>query len=413
MRKPAMQTFPMQNRHVATTSFAKNFLMAMMLTASTLIIAPEVSAAESTVATQATNRLIMQDLAKSLQWLLQYGIESGRDGDEQGSNETTYVIDKLSAAATMAEDHIGGTDLSRRKLGMALGESITELKYAIENKHAASISFHVSDMVDQCVACHARIPGSQDPLASKIFEIPQELANDRDFAAKYFVATRQFDRAMTLIEEDIVERQDDLAYVDLDGRFDDYLWVAIRLSQNPSQALEFLRTLSKTVDEPYYLARLIDRWITDLEDIEPLIENVDGSSDDRDFAYQLIDQSRFATQIPYSREGLVTDLAAATLLRARLEQPSYSQFETAELYYQLALIEAKLVGPDYSAPQMEFLLEAAIRAHPAGPRAKSALSILEEFGFHVSQESEFPEDRFQRSLVRFNELRALVESNRN
>jgi len=267
-------------------------------------------------------------------------------------------------------------------------------------------------LVDQCVACHARIPGSQDPLASKIFEIPKDLANDRDFVAKYFVATRQFDRAMALLEEDILERRDDLAYVDLDGRFDDYLWVAIRLSQNPSQAIEFLRSLGKTVDEPYYLARLIDRWVTDLENVEVLIENVDGSSDDRDFAYQLIDQSRHATQIPFSREGLVTDLTAATLLRARLEQQGHGQFETAELYYQLALIEAKLVGPDYSAPQMEFLLEAAIRAHPAGPRARSALSILEEFGLHVSQEFEFPDDRFKRSLVRFEELRTLVEANR-
>jgi len=372
-----------------------------------------VQAAQPAVTTEASNQQIMQDLTASLNWLLRYALEGDPEYGGEGADEAIYTVDKLSAAAALAEEHIGGTDISRRKLGISLSESIAELAFAVDNGNTSGINFHVSDLVNRCVACHMRFSRSVSSEEEPIFQIPEDLALDRSFAARFYVTTRQFENALSLIEEEILAKRDDLLAVDLDGRFDEYLWIAIRSRKDPGSAAEFLRSLRKSVDRPYYLSRLMDRWITDLDEIEPLIANIDGSVNDRDFAYQLFDQSRHTTQVPFSREALVTDITAATLLRSRLDsQTSLGANEIAETNYLLALLEAKLVGSDYTAPQMEFLLEAAIRAEPAGPRAPAALAILEEFGLHVAREYENPEERFRRSMIRIDELRDLIEQSR-
>lgn len=373
-----------------------------------------VQAQQAEVTSPAMQQQIMQDMTDSLQWLLRYGLEGDPDFQGQGRDEAIFQTDKMATNAAMVEDHIGASRGAAAKLSIALSEAVADMRNSIDSESIRALNFHVGNIVYQCVSCHARIPQSAESGPSMLFEIPVDLANDVTFAPRYYAATRQFDQALDLFEERIVDHKENVTAADLDGLFDDYLWISVHASDNIDRAIEFLGEVRGLIQQPNYLSRLIDIWRDDLATHKDLASQPNVDADATAVAARLIDKSWRSIPVPFGREGLAASLVAANLLRTRLDsdQPK-SDEELAEIYYQLALIEARFIGPGYGTPQMEFLMEESIRSAPAGPRAQAALAILEEYGLHTAQAQSYQPEEYARSLVQMDELRKLVREHKN
>lgn len=373
-----------------------------------------VQAQQAEVTSPAMQQQIMRDMTDSLQWLLSYGLEGDPDFEGQGREEAMFQTDKMATNAAMVEDHIGSSRGAAAKLSIALSEAVADMRSSIDSENIRALNFHVGNIVYQCVSCHARIPQSAESGPSVLFEIPVDLTNDVTFAPRYYAATRQFDKALDLFEERIVDHKENVTSADLDGLFDDYLWISVHASDNIDRASEFLEKVRGMIQQPNYLSRLIDIWRDDLSKHKNLASQPDTEANATAVAAQLIDESWRSIPIPFGREGLAASLVAANLLRTRLDssQPK-SDEELAEIYYQLALIEARFIGPGYGTPQMEFLMEESIRSAPGGPRAETALAILEEYGLHTAQAQSYQPEEYARSLVQMDELRKLIREQKN
>jgi len=350
-------------------------------------------------------------MAESLTRLLEIGFDKTIDESSKSRDDLIHEANKLLGSASFVEDHVGESRHLGGKMGMALAEELELVRRAAESEFPSSVTMHVSSVVDRCVACHARLPATEPAREAALFRVPDNVKDNLTIAPKYFAAVRQFDKALDYLENAIREAGNDLELADYAGLLDDYMWIAVRSSGQIDRAGAFLEELQQTVTSPFYLVRLLSSWRNDLDKYDVLIENADGSAEDYEFAMELIDVGRHKLKVPFGRESLVVDLVAAHLLRRRLDDPQPKKNdELAEVYFQLGLIEARTIGPDVNSPQMEFLLEACIRTDPSGPRAPDALAVLEEFGMYVSREGDRNLDDYRLTIVRFDELRKLINN---
>ena len=358
-------------------------------------------AADTEVTSPGLQRMIMQDLSQSIQKLIQISLGTDSSYSKEDHDAALFEADKLIVSSQMVEDHVGNDSNLNRKFGISLSEEIEQLREAVERNERYSVDFHLISVIESCVGCHARLPRdeSEDP-SFESFQVSEDLQSNPAFLSKLHIATRQFGRAMDGLESHIRSHASELLEVDRAGILNDYLWIAVRSAGETERARKFLLEIRKSIAMPNYLSNLLDRWISDLADNEPLLTNdADQSDTDLQLALGLIDQSRHATQVPFGREGLITDLLAARLLETMLSSASPpSDEDLAEVYYQLGLIEARLVGISYASPYMEYLFEAAIRAHPAGARAVDALRILEEYGVYVALDRDSRDGRELRTV---------------
>lgn len=396
-----------------TKSRSYLLFFAVFSIAALFVAPPSIRAEQAEVTSPAMQQKIMQDMTESLQWLLRFGLEGDPDFQGQGFEEAFFQADKMATNAALVEEHIGSSRGATKKLSIALSETIADMRQSIDNENVLSLNFHVGNIVYQCVSCHARTRQSADAGPSRVFEIPADLVNDASFAPRYYTATRQFDKALDWFEEKIIDLKENITAADLDGSFDDYLWISVHATDNVSRAIQFLTRVQELNQQPNYISRLIEIWRADLAKYENLVNEKETNDDVTAFAAQLIDDSWRSVQVPFGREGLASSLIAANLLRTRLDSSrTKSDEELAEIYYQLALIEARFIGPGYGTPHMEFLMEECIRSAPAGPRAESALAILDEYGLHTAQAQSYQPEEFARSLVQLDELRKLVREHR-
>ncbi|MCH9672832.1 MAG: hypothetical protein K0U93_15455, partial [Gammaproteobacteria bacterium] len=118
---------------------------------------------------------------------------------------------------------------------------------------------------------------------------------------------------------------------------------------------------------------------------------------------KLFDAATRIALAPNGRERMIHDLVAASILRRALQSPhTLSADDQSESYLLLGLIALRTTELRPAIPQMEYLLQSAIRSAPHSEFAAKAYRLLEEFGVDAQEGPEDP------SLLELPALRELM-----
>jgi hypothetical protein len=216
---------------------------------------------------------------------------------------------------------------------------------------------------------------------------------------------RQFDDALETWEALMADPEIAPGQLDASGVLVDYLNVAIRVRMELERASKTLAKFASRKDLPVYLARRVSTWRSALASLDGDLL-APGKSPSVDLGAKLAREGGELAQGPYGRDGLIQDLAAASVLvrfleaeRAKMEAVTRNRTDaereaTSRAYYWLGVVEARsLDGFWVNLAERHF--EAAIRSDPRGPFAERAYAQLEEtqvLGFGGASSDHLPLD---------------------
>lgn len=344
---------------------------------------PEPEAAET--------RATMADLVTALRVVLPLALSEERFAADEHEERIGRALAYLRASASTLDRHARNRDATFRFLSHTLARDAEEIERRFLRGRPEEARFLLGDLVDDCVGCHASLPGGEgSELGRALFRDADADALEADERVRLLVATRQFDRALEEIESLLGDEDVSPAALDLRGLLGDYLRVAIRVRRDPGRAHEALAGFLERTDVPVYLREIVAAWVSALGDLEP------GRESDRELAraQAILRQGQALRRFPADRTGLVHDLVAATLLQRVVGEAPENSLEAAEAYYLLGLAELRSELSPWRM-QGELYLETAIRAAPGSRWAREAFAVLEETtlaGYSGSGGTDLPPD---------------------
>lgn len=374
------------------------FAAPLALAAALLAVAALPSAAEQT-------RSIMDQVFDAIAYLLPRTM-SREDLAARGSSE--LVADKLavlSASADALVEHTRDRETEFRLLARSFDRNVKDVKYAFDEGNPAFAFYALMDLTEHCVACHTRLPDDRNfTFGQRLMARMDVDALDRTELAQLYAATRQFDESLNVLERELLDPATSPVDADLEGTFIDYLDVSISVLQDFERPRAFLGRYLERGDLPFYLRRRFEIWRNSMQALSGDLKAPPSLTRARAIFRAATDM----TLVPSGGERAVHDVLAASILRRLLETRStLSAQERAEAYYMLGLIALRTTEVRAAVPEMELLLEAAIRSAPKGPLAEDAFSLLEEYGF--INDLPLANDGRETPLIDLAALRKLIE----
>jgi hypothetical protein len=327
---------------------------------------------------QRDTRRIMNQVFEAIAYLMPlslYNLEERQPGDAAVIESN---VDILAEAAEALQTHSGDADMEFRLLAQSFGRGVEDIRRSFLGEHPAFAYFALLELTQHCAACHSRLPDQSRPsFGERLMARMDASALDRIDLAQLYVATREFDKALTTLEKELLDPNVAPLDSDLAGTFIDYLTAAVGVAQNLDRARGTLGRFLQRSDVPYYLRRRIGIWLNSMEELAPRLAGPLSVRAAREVLTEAVNMTSSATQA-----RAVHDLVAASLLRRFLEgNPKAPASTRAEVYFLLGGIARRTYELKPAVPEMELLLEAAIRTAPRGPHAKEAYALLEEYGY--------------------------------
>ncbi len=380
--------------------------VASLILALGIAVAPGAFAAADADAQEA-NRLreSMQQVFEALAQLLPASLDDDRFASPAERPRIEAWLATLAAASSDIERHTGARDPGFGQISRSLNRDVAEIRQRYALGRTVEAQFYVSQLTENCVACHSRLPKARDfPLAQKLTNDAVVKTLEPRQLARLYVATRQFDPALALWEKRFADPSLKPAELDLDGEVLSYLIVSIRVQRDFARARSTLQKLATRPDMPRYLATDVRAWIAQLAEVEA------SPKDDATLANARaqLEKGRALSEFPADRAALVYDLSASSDLHRLVARHPTSRAELAEAYYLLGAIEARLEQGSWVS-ETEQHLESSIRTDPGGPFAEKAYVVLEQYtvlAFGGASGATVPADVEQR----LDELRKLVDS---
>jgi hypothetical protein len=382
--------------------------MAYRLLAIVLTLCLTASLAEAAADTSEVARLraTMNEVFEALAQLLPLSLDDERFASAAEKPKIEASLRTLAAAAGDIEAHTGARDTGFGQISRSLSRDIAEIQMRYAIGHYPEAQFYVSQLTENCVACHSRLPKARDfPLARKLTDQPGLKALEPRERARLLVATRQFDAALALWEARMADPSVPPAELDLDGELLSYMVVAIRVQRDYARPRRALEAFTRRPDVPRYLAMDLQAWIAQLGELAPTAEAEPTLARAR----EQFTRGRALSVYPADRIALAYDLSASSILHRLIVKQKSGKAELAEAYYLLGAIDARLEQGAWVS-ETEQHLESAIRTDPHGPLADKAYAELEEytvFAYGGASGETVPPD----VAARLEELRKLVDSN--
>jgi hypothetical protein len=339
-----------------------------------LLASLNATAAEST-------GVIMRDVYDAIAYLLPLSV---RDPDGATPWDKPLIEAKLevltNAAGTLVE-HAKAQDAEFGLLARSFDRLVNDTAASFRQEWPDYAYYSLLELTDHCVACHSRLPADSQALFGERLMARMNLdALAPEARARLYVATRRFDGALALFEQQLLDPT--LAPIEADyrGLMIEYLRIALStgVNANLDRVKKFIDDYRERNDLPYYLEHRLDHW---REAATRLTSSVEGTPDLKR-AMQIFDHSSRLTLAPGSRLRAVEDFIAARMLRQHLvDHPQLSGNALAEIYYRLAVVALRTAEPEPAVPELEVLLVATIQADPQGPLAREAYALLEEYGY--------------------------------
>jgi hypothetical protein len=331
----------------------------------------------------------MRAVFEEMKELIPLSLDEERWSSVESREKILASLDRLESAASALENHGRMREAGFNELALNLGRDLSETRERFRRGEFEEARFFLTGSLQNCVACHVRLPSTQSfPLAEELTEKAELESLDPRERAWLLVTVRRFDEALSVWEGLIRDRELSASQLDASGVLVDYLNVAVRVRGDIARVSKTLKDFAARDDLPIYLQRRVEEWRSALASLDPK-KFGPGSTPSLELGVSLAKEAGEVAEGPYGRDGLIQDLAAASHLVRWLEQdraqmasvtrnrtPEERQAQ-ARAYYWLGVVEARSLD-GFWVNLSERHLEAAIRSDPKGPLAERAYALLEE-----------------------------------
>lgn len=334
-------------------------------------------------------RPTMRQVFNEMKVLIPLSLNEDRWSDPANRAQILASLDRLERSADTLERHGRSREAGFDELALNFARDLREARDNYREGAYDESRFFLTGSLQNCVSCHVRLPYDQSfPMADQLIDQVEIQALPPRERAWLFVTVRRFEAALTVWEALMRDPNVSPAELDAEGVLVDYLDVSLRVRGNIERSRRELAALAKRKDVPVYLGRRLAEWIKALDGLDP--KKFDPAKPaSLDLGVSLAEQAGQVAEGPFGRNGLIQDLASASLLVRWLEtdrlhrasetkNPTRREREnTSKAYYWLGVVEARsLDGFWVNLSERHF--EAAIRADPKGPYAERAYAQLEE-----------------------------------
>ena len=360
----------------------------------------------------------MRRVFEEMKTLIPLSLDETRWGDPKYRKQILESLDRLERAADALERHGRSREVGFDELALNLARDLREVRAHYREGAYDEARFFLTGSLQNCVSCHVRLPYEKTfPLADQLISQVEIQRLDPREKAWLYVTVRRFDDALDTWEALMRDPNGPADQLDAGGVLVDYLNVVLRVCGDIERARRALAALVERRDVPVYLERRLQIWLDALNTLDPK-RFQPTTPPSLDLGVSLAEQAGEISKGPFGRDGLVHDLAAASLLVRWLESDrqkrlqrtrnptSKEREDTARAYYWLGVVEARSLD-GFWVNLSERHLEAAIRADPEGPYARPAYARLEEtqvLGYGGASGSHLPADVW----TNLKELRGLI-----
>lgn len=316
----------------------------------------------------------MQQIAAALRVGLPLSLSEEKYEDPANREKLLGALGSLAENASDLESHGAQRDAGFGFLSRSLARDAREVHWRFQAGRADESRFLLGQLVDDCIACHSRLPSPRASSlgASLLADVDLESLSPVE-RVRLEVATRQFDAALASCEQIFRGPLDEPLSVDLEGLVRDYLVVAVRVKNDLVRPRAAFTELAARGDVAPHLREDLTRWVGAMQEIaaRPPV----GS--DLEQARALVAEAERLDVVPADRGGLVHDVAASARLYRFLDTAPAPSPEVAEAYYLLGKADAR-IRRSFWLSESDFYLETAIRMAPGSELARSSYRLLEE-----------------------------------
>lgn len=328
---------------------------------------------------QKETREIMDGVFDAIAYLLPLSVREASVSSEWDREliDSKLAVLRNSSAALVA--HTADRTPEFRFLARSFDETVREIDASFREEWPTYAFFSLMELTQHCVACHSQQPSkARTEFSQRLLSRVNIDTLDATELAQLYVATRQFDAAMSIMEHKLLAKDQDAIDLDSAGLPINYLAIALGVAEAPERADHLLQQFQARPDAPYYLQQRVAHWRERLAVLQPQLV----AAPDLKTARELFDGATASLRGGRDRMAAVDDLVITSILRRFIAlQKKASGPAVAEAYYLLGVISLRTLEPRYSVPELEVLFASAIKANPGGPFAKPAYLILEEFGY--------------------------------
>lgn len=363
---------------------SKTLRLAALSLGFALLATAGVLAAEKKSAGPALN-VRMRELLHALEQVLPAALSEERFADPARHDAIEASLAQLARGAERVASHGKGRDTSFAFLSETLSDEARRIHRRFEAGKLDEARFLLLELTEGCVACHSRLPAKSSHLSDALLANPALRDLPLEERAQLEFTTRQFDRALASYEALLAEPDRDPDDLELSGRIDEYLELAIHVTKDPARARRALLPLASRPETSESLRGSLGSWaksLAELASAPPAAPSVER-------AEAWIRAAEAVGEKGWDRPGLVYYLAASGDLHRVLESGNPTATAQANAYYWLGLVESR-VGRAFWLSQTSALLEQSIRLAPGGPHARDALDLLRSFevASHTGSEGE-------------------------
>ena len=370
-------------------------------TITTLLIVP---LARSEEPAKTSTRTSMRGLFVVLSNVYRYSLDATAFADPKNNAEILNMLDALVSNTQQLETHGESLDPSFDFMKKSLVRDAHEARDSFKSANYAGSRFVLSDITENCVTCHTKLPAEQTFEGGKEFLAAIEADKfPPSSRAKLQVATRQFADAAATYEH-ILQTTVSADELTVFNVFDNYLSVCLGALNDPKRPVPALKELAARSNAPANFKQNAEAWIVSLEKL-----NFDAAKGkELATARALVEGAMKSTQSPSDRTHLVDYIAASTLVHRSLRSGTPDNETTAEAYYLLGVAESN-ISRSYWVLETEHLLDKSIRLAPKSKVAKQALAYLQDYRRTSSNAT--PARVIPKEMqVNIDELRKLTES---
>lgn len=318
----------------------------------------------------------MQGMAKDLEGLMPYVFSRQEFNAPENKGKVRGMIEKFEKSVEVVPQHAGEEMLGKDPLVKfaisRLRSNTHHARKAFEEGHVEFSRNILSENMGLCFSCHTTSEfGPQNAFSEKVLSSDfRILPSER---AEYYVATRQFDRAVSLLEgvlktpgnlmDDPHEQVSSLRK---------YLSLQVRVKKDPAGAASLLENFLNNQKLPYFLATDAESWLKSLREWQK-----EGGKSEEAYkrAQNLLRKAKMKQSSQGYQSAYVDYLRASALLHEALRQNKDAKVQ-GQIYQLLgASYDTLAETGTWDLPEVYF--EACIRSVPNTALAKSCYKDFE------------------------------------
>jgi len=347
-------------------------------------------------------RAVMREIFEGIRVALPASIDSATFSEPQNQGEIFAALDTMARNAAVLEEHAKGCDAQTGFLARSVKRDAIEARTTYRYGHYQRSAFVLQQMVEDCVACHTRLPADCGSSIAVDFVDEGVMASlPARSKAPLLIATRQFDRALGALEEVLADPATHPAM--MLGPLTDYLIVALRVEGDYQRPVATLKTFARRKDLWPSLRRDVEEWIATITSLRERAARASSVDDAR----AIIEEGEALDEYGNGQGSLLHFIVASSILERYIHAHPVRNDALGEAYYLRGILETR-IGGNYWVTTAPFFLEESIRIAPHAASATEALVVLERELFAAYEGSDIEElpDAEKAHLA---ELRALIE----